>query len=137
MVAAVKVTVRLNPAAIDRLVRDPNSPVGRQLVRKTVGAFNRAVSTCPVDKGRLRSAHTWEVRVDERGLVGVIGVKVPYAKAVHDGTGIYGPRGTPIRPVRARVLVFKPKGSATFVFARQVRGMRGRPWLRNAVQATD
>jgi len=131
----VKVTVTLNQAALGRLVRDRNSDVGRQLVRKTVAVFNRAASTCPVDKGRLRSSHAWEVRVDGRGLVGVVGVSVDYARWVHDGTGIYGPRRAPIRPRTARVLAFKPKGSSKVVFARQVRGMRGRPWLRNALQA--
>jgi hypothetical protein len=37
------------------------------------------------------------------------------------GTGIYAGRGY-IRPKRARALVFRPKGSAAFVFAQRVKG---------------
>lgn len=59
-----------------------------------------------------------------------------YWKFLMYGTGIYGARGTPIYPVRAKFLVFRVTGSGMgviggvrgFVFARSVKGTiwRGR-----------
>lgn len=39
----------------------------------------------------------------------------------------------PVRPVRAKRLVFKPKGSSQFVFARQTRGFAGARFYEKAL----
>lgn len=44
------------------------------------------------------------------------------------GTGVYGPRGRPIRPVKAKVLAFKIDGK--MVFAKEVKGMKPRPIVK-------
>lgn len=49
-------------------------------------------------------------------------VGADYARYVNDGTGIYGPEGTPIRPVTARVLAFDWPAAGGLVFAHSVRG---------------
>jgi hypothetical protein len=64
-----------------------------------------------------------------------VGTIVHYARFVHDGTGIYGPKHAPIRPKKSRWLVFTPKGQKSPVFARSVRGMPGTPFLRDALPA--
>ena len=70
------------------------------------------------------------------GLPGVrIGTNVEYAIFVHEGTGIYGPKGVPIRPSRAKALVFTPYGAVKPVFAKQVKGMPANPFLVNALWA--
>lgn len=56
---------------------------------------------------------------------------------INDGTGLYGPRRTPIVPRKAPFLVFRvePKGSAgpgDLVFARSVRGRPATPFMREA-----
>lgn len=51
------------------------------------------------------------------------------------GTGIYGPRATPIVPVRAKALAFMGKGG-NMVFAKSVRGMKPRPYIKEAWAAT-
>jgi len=53
-----------------------------------------------------------------------------YAEFVHEGTGIYGPKKRPIVPIRAKALHW---GGTPGVFAKSVKGMRARPFLRKAI----
>lgn len=87
-----------------------------------------------VDTGHLRSSiHTTLLTVG--GLPAVqVGTTVFYAIYVHEGTGIYGPRGQPIRPINAKFLSWKSKKGQR-IFARQVLGMRPNPFLRDAMDA--
>lgn len=85
-----------------------------------------------------------------------IGTNVKYARFVHDGTGLYGPRRRAITakggglmrwPVRgqssSRRSTVPGRGRVTtrsmrpqqYAYARKVRGMRGTPFLRNALPA--
>lgn len=90
-----------------------------------------------VDTGRLRSS----VQVQLRALAGSpvvrVGTNVRYARWVHDGTGIYGPRHRPIKPKRAKALRFKGRrfGKSGWVYARQVKGMKSNPFLEDALIA--
>lgn len=126
--------VHLDNAAITDLLSGPTGPVFRDLTRRAIRVQNAAKALCPVDTGRLRSSITYQVRRNGNTPYAVIGTNVKYAPYVHEGTGIYAGRG-PIRPVHARFLVFRPKGSLRTVFARQVRGVRPRPFLRDALAA--
>lgn len=54
-----------------------------------------------------------------------------YAIMVHNGTGIYGPTGRPIRPNSGRYLKFEYNGET--VYAKQVRGQRANPFLADAL----
>lgn len=102
---------------------------------------------CPVDEGRLRnSIRSVYIASPSRPRVEVR-AEANYARAVHDGTGIYGPRRAPIVPVRARVLRWEARGvsrkggrtsrslTGPYVYARSVRGVPGRPFLRLALPA--
>ena len=40
-----------------------------------------------------------------------------------------------IRPVRAKVLAFRPKGSPTVIFRMRVGPVRGNPWLTRSLRA--
>lgn len=64
-----------------------------------------------------------------------IGTPLKYGLYQHEGTGIYGPRRRYITPRRAKFLVFRPKGSSKLVFARRVRGVTKKPFLKNALPA--
>lgn len=88
-----------------------------------------------VDTGRLRSSIKAKP-IRFRGSPGSrIGTNVKYAPLVHNGTGIYGPRGMRIRPKHKKFLRFVPKGGAHYVFAKSVRGMRANPFLLDALVA--
>lgn len=127
--------VRYDAGAIQALVRSPQGPVAVDLLRRGRAVEAAAKIGCPVDKGRLRSSITAEIVMVAGGLVCRIGTNVAYARAVHDGTGIYGPRGAPIRPVRAKVLAWPGRGGGGGGFAMYVKGSPGRPFLARALPA--
>ena len=76
--------------------------------------------------------------------------KIGYAQYVEFGTGIYGPRRTPIVPVRRKALRFPRAGAATrlsgnltsaqqragggYAFAKSVKGRKATPYLIPAVK---
>lgn len=132
---AVQITHRLDVAAINRLLRSPGGAVAKDALRRGYRVEAAAKRLCPVDQGRLRSSISTELRTGPTGLFVQVGTDVEYAMFVHEGTGIYGPRGAVIRPKRGRYLVFTPKGGGETVFARSVRGAPGVPFLRNALPA--
>jgi hypothetical protein len=129
----VPVQVTLNGASIKQLFTSPQGIVMRDMYRRGLRVESAAKRGCPVDHGRLRGSITTQI-VQSRGKSVVrVGTNVSYARYVHDGTGVYGPRGAPIRPRRAKVLVFELNG--TTVFTKQVRGVPPNPFLRNALPA--
>ena len=95
----------------------------REKVRSGITSAGR------VDTGRMRS--NISIRpLKSTGTVTAYSVSVntPYASYQNDGTAAHG-------PVRARLLVFKPKGSNTFVFAKQVRGVTAARFMEKASAA--
>ena len=87
-----------------------------------------------IDTGHLRSSINTQLLSSSGKPVVWVGTNVFYAIFVHDGTGVYGPRGTPIRPKRAKMLSWQQK-SGKRIFARQVKGMQPNPFLKDAVSA--
>lgn len=141
--AAIIIVHRLDQGRIHALLHNPGGPVGRDMLRRGIRVASqarrnlggRAGRPRRIDFGRLRtSVYVRPVRVS--GLPGVqVGADVRYARWVHDGTGLYGPHATLIRPTRGRFLVFTPKGAAGAVFVRSVRGMVANPFLVDALVA--
>lgn len=141
--------VVLDRAALNVVLRSRTGPVAVDLTRRAVKVQNRARTLAPVDRGRLRSSITHELATERGELVARVGTNVEYALAVHNGTGVYGPSRTPIKPVSAKVLRWPVRGTRSrgrgkvsraqtatgYAFARQVRGVKGRPFLRNALPA--
>jgi hypothetical protein len=119
--------------------------IGRQIA-------NRAKEYCPVDEGRLRSSITHLVTVNPGGGVTVrVGSPLAYARWRHEGTGIYGPHRSPIVPVTAQALKFRPSGRVLgpmpagarrpsanrrgpFIFRKSVKGSPGSPFLTQALE---
>ncbi len=58
-----------------------------------------------------------------------------YALWVEIGTGIYGARKQPIKPKRARFLVWRDRKTGKIIVARQVRGRPATPFFRPAIAA--
>lgn len=132
--------VRISPGLGARIRVATNDAVGRDMMKRGLrveSAAKKRISTSPkrVDTGRLRSSI--QTRAIKRGKAqgARVGSGVKYALYVHEGTGIYGPRGVPITPKTKKFLRFKPKGLRTYVYARSVKGMRGNPYLRDALPA--
>lgn len=127
--------VRYDSAALNDLLRSPRGPVAGDLLRRGRAVESRAKVLAPVDRGRLRSSITHELVTVRGDLVVRVGSNVAYARFVHEGTGIYGPKGQPIRPVRARVLSWPSRPTTSrrrtrtgrIVTTRAQAGKRGRP----------
>lgn len=138
------VTHKLNQKEINRILTSTSGPVAKGLLirgykvqtqaRKNLGG---ATGTGPkrVDTGLLRASIAVQLRRGPKGLVVRIGTNVYYAPMVHNGTGIYGPKGQPIVPKTARYLRWQPKGATGFVYAKSVKGMKGNPFLVAALPA--
>lgn len=153
---AATVTLRLDPAQTKEMLKGNTGPVLADLKRRAIRVQTAAVRLAPVDRGRLRQSITHEIRTTPTGLVARIGTNLPYARYVHDGTGIYGPTGQPIRPKTAKVLAWPTRGitsvrassipgrgpvvsrsqTATgMAFARSVKGVPPNPFLLKALPA--
>lgn len=145
--AKVSYSARLNTTQLRALLNSPKGPVAKNLVKRAVrveSAAKRRISSNPkrVDTGRLRSSIAWEVRIYGNMPIARIGTNVKYAKFVHDGTGIYGPYSTVIRPKHAKALKWKSKQYGAkkgkykgFAFAKYTVGMKPNPFLKDALKA--
>jgi hypothetical protein len=159
----IDVTVTLSHAQVRQLLSSPGGPVVADLLRRGNNVRNAALMNMrsmgignKVGHGQLAGSIVVEpVTID--GVPAVqIGSRLPYAIFVHDGTGIYGPTGQPIRPRRAKALRwpginqkagfhggtryqgrrrYKAGKTKNFIFARSVRGVPPRPFLREALPA--
>lgn len=144
----------LDGKALQTLLVSPSGPVAADLNRRGKRVESRAKVLAPVDKGRGRASITTELGTVRGSLCVRIGTNVAYMRYQHNGTGIYGPRGTPIVPRNGKWLVWNtrstraprktaagrtvrhrslaPTGKA---FAKSVRGVRPRPFLTRALPA--
>lgn len=129
-----KVTITLDEAAIRKMFADPKGQIARGIYKLGKKVERRAKRLCPVDHGRLRASITTELVIRGGLPVARVGTNVKYALYVHEGTGVYGPRGAPITPKRAKALAFTGK-SGKLVIVKSVKGMRGTPYLRDALHA--
>lgn len=111
--------------------------------------LNEARRRAPVDTGRLRGSLSMVFSVGPHGEpVARIGSNLPYAIYVHEGTGIYGPKHSLIYPVKGKFMRWpavnnsgtgnrRYKGGKTqlYIFAKSTKGMPGRPFLLQALDA--
>lgn len=139
------VTARMEPAAVERLLKGREGPVVRDLLRRGQRVLNQARRLCPVDQGDLKRSLAMELRPERGGWAVRIGSNLEYAIYVHEGTGVYAGRGY-IYPKRASVLRWPAKNQSgrgrrryrggrtdRYVYARRVRGVKARPFLRDAL----
>lgn len=136
---AVKVRLIQHPEQLAALLSSPTGPVAKDLYRRGLKVQRKAKlnlqrNPMRVDTGRLRSSIQVQLVMVGGKPVVRVGTNVFYALYVHDGTGIYGPRGVPITPHTAKMLSWKAK-SGKRVYAKSVKGMRPNPFLKDAVMA--
>ena len=87
-----------------------------------------AKQKAPVDKSTLRKSIIYNIEGTKGNRFAKVGTNVPYAIYQEMGTGIYGPKGSPITPKRAKMLVFTTK-AGNLVFARSVRGSQPKKFM--------
>lgn len=130
-----QVNLQINTAAVRALLTDPQGEIADDLLRRGNNVANLAKKYAPVNTGRLRASINAKLVKFAGNLAVLVGTNVNYAMFQHEGTGIYGPRGRPIVPVRAQYLRFIPKNSTVPVYARQVRGSMPTFFLKRALVA--
>jgi len=129
--ANVEVEIRMHPDALD------------QIVRKTLVAIERAgqegmnvaKQESPKRTGHNMRSISYEVQVDGVDVRLIVSTASGYGGWLAIGTGIYGPRGQPIRPKRAKVLAWKGEDGKVH-FAKEVKGFPPDPYMNIAYEAT-
>lgn len=140
--AQVSFTHRLDLTAIRQLLASPQGGVAQDMLRRGLLVETQAKRNLGgiggpkrVDTGRLRASINTQLVTRQGVPIAVVGTNVYYARWVHDGTGLYGPKHRVIKPIRRKRLRFRPRGQRSWVYAREVKGMVGNPFLANALTA--
>lgn len=124
----------VNQSALQALLKSSTQKV---LTEKAIAVQNEARRLCPVDTGTLRRSINFVVEgATAPTMKARVGTNVEYALNVEQGTGIYGPHGHPIVPVRKKFLRF-PSSHGGVIFARSVKGRRATPFLKPALAAVN
>jgi hypothetical protein len=130
MALIVRSHVDLFAGEMRQMLTGPTGPVLRFVRSVTRKVRTLAVLKCPVDTGRLRSAHREEVGVRGGQVYGFVENDTEYAAAVHGGTAPHQIR--PRRP--GGVLRFETGGQVVFTTLVNHPGTRAQPWLREAME---
>lgn len=136
--ARASASVTTNPAVVNRVLSQAGMQWGGRVGRAVV---NQAKRNVPVDEGRLRASISHNVTTTPTGVTVTVGSPLEYAAYQERGTGIYGPHGTPIVPVTAKVLKFRgggknvAKGKRPWVFAASVAGSKPTWFLTRALES--
>lgn len=130
-----------------QLLTSPQGPVWQELHRVGRQVLQQARIFCPKDTGALVDTLTLEMDTENGTPVARVGTNKEYALFVHEGTGIYGPRRTPIRPRNKPFLAwpainnsgkgnrrYKGGKTAKYIYAKQVKGSPGKPFLTRALK---
>lgn len=143
-------TFRVNQAVVDELLRGRSGPVVQHIQDICDATAAEAKRNVKRDSGALAASIEPTVNVYGKLVVGRVGTPLDYGRYLHEGTGIYGPKKTPIRPVSAKVLRFKPgrmigplpagkagtspENRGGWVFAASVKGVPPHPYLVEAFE---
>jgi hypothetical protein len=142
---------KLNLSVVQYIFNSPNGGVAKDLKKRgerVERAAKRNLSGTGgsgpkrVDTGALKASVKAQLIMQPEGPTVRVGTNLYYARYVHDGTGIYGPKRAVIKPKRAKALVFRSKlyGQKSgpfrgFVVVKSVKGMKPNPFLRDALPA--
>lgn len=134
---------KLNQAAVSALLRSSSGGLARDMARRGLKVETAAKRNLAGGNGAPRRINNGILRdttqarpTTWKGLpASRIGTPMRYARAVHDGTGLFGPKKRKITPKTKQALRFKPKGSSRFIVRRSVKGMVANPFLADALAA--
>lgn len=123
--------LRIDWAAVDRMLNSSTGMVGRDCQQRADRTAARARQFAPGSMSERIAPPV--VRGGPGGPSADITVRHPAVGYVINGTGLYGPRGQRIRPVRAKALRFVLNGR--IVFAKSVSGQKPNDFLNKALPA--
>lgn len=95
--------------------------------------LERVKQEVPVgETGVLKDSISIDIKSQGNVLVATLKATAEHAVWVHEGTGIFGPSGNPIIPVRSKVLVFKIADRV--IVTKSVKGQPANPFLRRGAK---
>lgn len=128
-----KVTIKVNPR-VQQILGRPNGQLARGMLRLSKKVQREAKKNLVKHNRTGQLSASIFARVVQRGGVpiGQVGTPLKRGLWLDQGTGIYGPRNRPIRPVRAKYLRFTTR-TGQVVYAKSVRGIRPTRFLRDSL----
>jgi len=135
------VNMELDDSEVKQLPRKLEASAGRAVRKVTLLTEGAAVLKAPVarfdekKKGtNLMNSITSDVTGSGFDSVGTVKATASYAIYVHEGTGVYGPKKSPytIEPKNKQALFWD--GADHPVKRVTIRGMRARPFLKEAAE---
>jgi hypothetical protein len=112
------------------LAGEARGRIGEGLEGSLSAVEARARLSAPVRTGRLKDSIAAYLTGAEKG---VLRAGAPYASFLHEGTGLYGPRGKAYVVTHRRKKALMWKGAAHPVKRVLIRGIRPRDFLRSAL----
>lgn len=138
--------VVLDAYQIYKLLQAPNGLVYNHTMRLGNQVLREARRRVPKDTAKLAQSLTMEMGKVGKDVVARVGTNIEYGLYVHEGTANNGTGY--IYPKNAKVLKFpvinnsgqgrrRYKGGATaqYAYAKRVKGVKARPFLRDALNA--
>lgn len=132
----VQIRQVLDIPALNHQLGSPTGGVMRDMLRRGLRVQMAAKRNVRADHGVLRNSIMVGTEPGHglAPLIITVGTTNKYAYWVHNGTGIYGPAGMPIVPVRASVLRFTTR-QGTVLYRPSVKGQTPNPFLKDAMIA--
>lgn len=141
------VSVKIDQKQIRAQLTGPSGAVALDLLKRGQRVENKAKQLCPKDTSKLAGSIAHELRGAGETMFVRVGSNMEYAIYVHEGTGIYAGKGY-IFPKKGRYLRWpgvnnsgkgrrRYKGGKTdgYIYAKKVKGIKGRPFLKDALDA--
>lgn len=126
----IKITPELTPL-IQRLGNDISGGIKAGMINLVEDIEARAVKKTPVKTSNLVNSIT--SYISDKGLSATIKATAPYAKFVHDGTGLYGPlKKEIVITAKNKKALFWPGARHPVKSVRQ-KGMKPRPFFQLAI----
>lgn len=135
--ASVKITLHRVP--IFELLYAPSGDVHNLVERTTTAVQFMVLREVPTATGAMLASIGKDIRVAPgRSVTGVVDSTDEAALWVQQGTGVFGPTGSPITPRRSRVLRWPDRrAGAGFVYRDSVAGQNANPFMwRGLVRGT-
>lgn len=131
----IEIVIQVPKAAILKKQAQIKAGLQKGIAYATGEMTNKAVSNAPRRIGTLkRSIHAEISGPLGGGFTGRViqdSKVAKYGVWVHEGTGIYGPHGTPIVPVKAKMLRWK-NADGKIIVKRSVKGQKPNPYMKKA-----
>ena len=130
--------IDINQTEANRLLNSPQGEVSQLVVSTGRQVLRSVKAETPVQDGHMRVLNSMVLRVRPyRHVMARIVNTDEAAMWVQTGTGIYGPRGRPITPKRARLLRFYGKRDGALLHLPSVKGQPANPFmLRGLIRGT-